>query len=476
MNNFGLRAFISSPVLIGSIAFLPQRIPSFKMDYLWLAFAVLFALAGLLLLLKKVHYSLNLIFLLTPLSVDLALAGETKLSAPAELLTLLAFGLIFMKLASGLKFRSQLLLHPLSLLLFLFVVSLFCSAMGSADRLIAIKKLISIGVFITVFYFFVAQNFLKTKDLKKIYLLYGLGLLIPIMSSTYKHAVWDFRQEASVYVSLPFYDEHTVYGACIAFIVPFFVLKISSKHLKFDYRILYVLSSIIIFIGLVLSYSRAAWLSLIAALMFYLFIKIKGKFGHLVLILGLVSGVIFINFNSIYTKLQENTLKYGQDVGTHLASVSNLKNDASNKERINRWVCAVRMFEEKPVFGFGPGTYQFNYGKFQTKAFTTRISTHLGNKGNAHSEYLTYLSETGLIGFSIFLLIVFYSIYLSIRLLRSDLDKETRLLVLAAALGLVSFYVHGLFNTFSDSPKMALLFYSSLALLVSVDLRSIEDH
>jgi O-antigen ligase len=128
------------------------------------------------------------------------------------------------------------------------------------------------------------------------------------------------------------------------------------------------------------------------------------------------------------------------------------------------------MFEEKPILGFGPGTYQFNYGNYQTNEFTTRISTHMGDKGNAHSEYFTYLSETGIVGFLVFLSLLFYSIYLSIKLLYSGLDKSTKLLVYASILGLITFYIHGLFNSFIDSQKMAILFMSSLAILVRIDL------
>lgn len=36
----------------------------------------------------------------------------------------------------------------------------------------------------------------------------------------------------------------------------------------------------------------------------------------------------------------------------------------------------------------GAGTYQFNYSVYQLNEEKTYISTNLGDKGNAHSEYL----------------------------------------------------------------------------------------
>ena len=49
----------------------------------------------------------------------------------------------------------------------------------------------------------------------------------------------------------------------------------------------------------------------------------------------------------------------------HLQSISNISTDASNVERLNRWVSAFGMIKEKPLVGWGPGTYQFEYAPFQ---------------------------------------------------------------------------------------------------------------
>jgi O-antigen ligase len=64
------------------------------------------------------------------------------------------------------------------------------------------------------------------------------------------------------------------------------------------------------------------------------------------------------------------------------------------------------MFKERPVFGFGPATYAFEYARFQEPENLTIISTNFGDMGNAHSEYLSALSETGFVGFVLFVLFV----------------------------------------------------------------------
>lgn len=87
--------------------------------------------------------------------------------------------------------------------------------------------------------------------------------------------------------------------------------------------------------------------------------------------------------------------------------------------RLIAWGVAVRMFADHPIAGVGPGAYKFNY--FDTK---TRIQhahpslvdedTRSVNFGEAHSDHLQVLAETGIVGYFIFLGvngIVFWTAY-----------------------------------------------------------------
>jgi len=99
--------------------------------------------------------------------------------------------------------------------------------------------------------------------------------------------------------------------------------------------------------------------------------------------------------NKIVYNLEKNESESSGKFSEHIESMANITSDASNTERINRWKCALRMFREKPIFGWGPGTYVFQYAPFQFSYDRTIISTNFGDLGNAHSEYLGPLSESG---------------------------------------------------------------------------------
>jgi len=151
-------------------------------------------------------------------------------------------------------------------------------------------------------------------------------------------------------------------------------------------------------------------------------------------------------------------------------SISNVATDASNLERLNRWSCAWRMFKEKPILGWGPGTYMFNYAPFQLKREKTEISTNAADHGNAHSEYIGPLTESGILGTLSFLAIVILTIVTGIRNWYRIKDRKVRILSLALLLGLITYYLHGLLNNFLDTDKASALFWGFTAAIVSIDL------
>ena len=153
-----------------------------------------------------------------------------------------------------------------------------------------------------------------------------------------------------------------------------------------------------------------------------------------------------------------------------LESVSNVQTDISNLERINRWKCAIRMFKDRPITGFGPGTYQFVYYRYQVKNEMTRISTYHGEKGNAHSEYLGSLCETGLPGLLIYLVSVFLVLYTAVKIIYKTKDKLIFFLTITITLCLLTFYIHTVFNGFLDNDKIGSLYYGSLGAITAIDI------
>jgi len=186
--------------------------------------------------------------------------------------------------------------------------------------------------------------------------------------------------------------------------------------------------------------------------------------GILVLI---ISGFFW---SSIFQPMKKTEAVSSSEFGEHIKSVTNVTTDISNTERINRWKCAIRMFKEKPVLGWGPGTYMFQYAPFQLSKERTPISTNFGTLGNAHSEYLGPLAESGFFGFLSFFILVLLVIYKGMTLYYYGKDQKTRITALLILLGLITYFAHGLLNNFLDTDKASIPFWTMIAILTSLEL------
>ena len=121
-------------------------------------------------------------------------------------------------------------------------------------------------------------------------------------------------------------------------------------------------------------------------------------------------------------------------------------------------------------FGWGPGTYQFQYAPFQFVKDKTIISSNDGDAGNAHSEYLSVLSESrclGLIIFIAFLGVVFVKGIILYNKL-SDPSTKRWLLAIFASLLVILFMVFPII--FLDTDKASVAIWAVIAIVVSIDL------
>jgi len=388
----------------------------------------------------------------------------------------LLFGLLIvflLKIIHERGFERAILTHPVSLAIYVNIFWIFLTCLTSTMPLVSFKFLLARIWFVVGLYLLTAKIFSKGENLEKYIWLYVLPLTIVIFYATYRHlgyGLWDKR--ASHFVVSPFYNDHTSYGAVLAMYLPFLAMFVFSGCYSKKTRIISGVFFGIIFMGFVLSYSRAAWVSMIVALAVYAVIKLKIRFKTL-LMTSVSIIVLFLLFqNQIFMKLEQNTEQSSADFMTHISSISNITTDASNLERLNRWSCALRMFADRPVFGFGPGTYMFKYAPYQLTRDRTIISTNSADGGNAHSEYLGPLSESGVLGLVTFVVLLSFVIYTAIQTYMRLTEKRLKGFVLAALIGLVTYYIHGFLNNFLDTDKLSVPFWGFTAMIVAIDLYS----
>ena len=420
----------------------------------------------------KLETGLLLMALLTPFAVNVALMPGMELSMPVEPMMILFSFFFFFRVLVARTYDLRILRHPVSLLLLASLAWWVVTSCTSRLPWVSFKYLIARLWFVVPFYFAAVQIFRNSKRISQFYWAYAIGLGIVILIATSK-TLGNFSDLQTLHrVMRPFYNDHTAYGCAIALLIPASVYFIFGGQWKGWQRVLTLLLFVLLCTGLFFSYCRAAWISVVAAIGIYVLIRMGMKVKWMVLLFGLGVGVFFAYQSDVLYRLGKNHQDSSYTLADQVKSISNISTDASNVERLNRWASAIRLWKESPVFGVGPGTYQFLYGSYQKSYQLSTISTNAGNLGNAHSEYIGPMTEQGLPGVLLVAALFLTTFATGVRVYRTAKDPAVGRMALAFTLSLLTYYVHGVFNNFLDTDKLSVPFWAFTAAVVALDLHS----
>ena len=435
----------------------------------YLMFALPLLLGMLLLYIFSYDKVLFLIAFLTPLSINLEGVG-LSLSVPVEPLL---FGVLFFFIAKLLyekKFDNKIAYHPISIVIYMMFIWIIITTITSELPLVSIKYLLSRIWFVIPAYFVCAKLFKDPNNINKFIWFYIAGLLIVVFYTIINLAQNGFSGKSSHWVMTPFYNDHTAYGAALAIYLVLNAAFLFIPNIKLSRRIIIASSFALLCVAMVLSSCRAAWLSIVAATGVLICVLLRIKFKYIFAIVITLVAIFFTFRHQIIDVMERNEQDSSSNFVEHIQSMTNISTDASNLERINRWSSALRLFQDRPFFGWGPGTYQFVYASYQLSMNKTVITTNYGDGGNAHSEYIGALAEMGVIGSLIVVLLVIVSVYKGLTTYKKAKNKESKILVLAATLAIISYFVHGVLNNFLDTDKLAIPVWSCLAIITVIDV------
>jgi len=474
-NKFGGAKFITATVvcLVWIILFVLSLVLKIKI----LTWSLVVIGPGIILV-YYLFFSSEIFLFLTvffvPLSIKIEMPGGMAVEFPSEIMAVLLLYYFIINKSSIRIPDRRIFSHPIFLLLIVYLAWMIITSALSEIPSVSFKRTFIQALYFVVFYFLFLTRFDKAENIVRFFLFYSLGLVIPILNGIIWHSQYQFSSQASYYMPQPFFIEHTIYGAALAFILPmlFYIVFVPNQFVgrgRNKWRLALLLFLIVL--AEFLAFSRAAWLSVIVLPFMLFIISLKLRKALLFLIfLGILSGFL-INSDHVLSIINQNEARSNQgNIKEQIKSASNIRSDISNLERINRWKCAFRMFESKPVTGYGPGTYQFVYGRFQVKKEMTRISTYHGEKGNAHSEYLGFLAESGFPALIIYLCLILAVLSTAIRIIHRSTDRHLKNLTIAVLLSILTFYFHTIFNGFLETEKIGSLYYGSLAAITALDV------
>lgn len=454
-----------------SLLFITANAILLSKDFYYLS---LLPLACLVLMLFVLKFETGMLCtaLLTPFAINFALVPGMELSMPVEPMMILFTLMFFFRVLLQRSYDRRLLRHPVSVVLIVSFVWMLITSLTSSLPWVAIKHTLARVWFVVPFFFAAAQMFKDRQRIRQFFWCYAIGLITVVLIATLK-TVGNFSDLQTLHrVMRPFYNDHTAYGCVIALFLPAGFYFIFSRHSRGWSRLLFVALFALLMIGLFFSYCRAAWLSVIAAVGVYFAIRMGMKVKWMLLIMALCVGAFFAYQGEVLYRLGKNHQDSSYDLAGQVKSISNISTDASNLERLNRWASALRMWKEHPLLGTGPGTYQFLYASYQRSYQLSVISTNAGNLGNAHSEYIGPLTEQGIPGAALTVVLFLSTFACGVRVYRTANDRTAAEMALAFTLSLLTYYVHGVFNNFLDTDKLSVPFWGFTAVIVALDVYS----
>jgi O-antigen ligase len=222
----------------------------------------------------------------------------------------------------------------------------------------------------------------------------------------------------------------------------------SGSESPLEFRIVfYLFLAVIMVIGAVFSYSRGGILSVsftLIALSILTVLKVRRKSWGL-LIGGLAT--LALGFS----------LWVGVGGLVHRFVDMSRTGYVSTQRRSMIWNDTVQLFRSNPILGTGLGTYEDALRPFQTHLVDLTID-------HAHNDYLEFAAETGLIGFALLFIPIFY---LLVRMIISFLKDHRRyrsailLGCIGSTLGLL---IHSLMDFNLQVPANAMIFAAVLGI------------
>lgn len=436
-----------------------------------LILALPFGAIGLALWLYDFRPFVYLLWAATPLSVEFLVGDSLSTDLPTEpLMLMLAGGFLAWLLLRSRRVPWERFRHPVITVLGLHLIWLMVCVVFAVDLEVSLKWMAAKLWYVLAFLGATLLVLRRASDFRPLFWCIFLPALFTVIWTLVQHAGRQFSF-ADVNLSMqPFYRNHVNYAVFVALLTPY-VWMAASWYPPYTWpRMLLQASRWLFPVAVYFSYTRSAWISLVAGLGAYFLMKYnKLRQASIVALLALLGVCGWLLQNNRYLDYAPDFSKtiYHDDFADHMAATATLQ-DVSSAERIYRWVAGWYMFLDKPLTGFGPGNFYPHYQNYTVSSFYTYISRN-EEQSTVHNYYLLTLLETGLIGCVLFFALVFTALFNAQRAYWEQRDPQTRKLILAATVSLVTILVNLFFSDLVEADKIGTMFYAALAILVAMD-------
>ncbi len=438
----------------------------------FLAIPALLLFAGLAVADYRLLYFL--LFAFIPLSVELAVGGEFTLQVPTEpmMAGFLFVFLILLLYRKGLIAKAY-LTHPLTVLLMAHFLWMLICLIYTVNLEVSVKYVIAKSWYIATFFFMALIVLKKADDFRRLVLFLGIPLTLITLVVLFRHALLGFSFQSVNETVVPFFRNHVNYAALLSVAFPYlFFMRLNYERGTWQRRFLGFALPVLL-AGVYYSYTRAAWVAMLAAGIAYFMVRYRlSKYAVLTAAATVLLLVAFLAKDNRYLDYAPDYSRtiYHPDLQGHLQATVNFT-DLSTAERIYRWVAAAHMPADRPWAGVGPGNFYPVYKRYTVPSFRTYVSDN-PEQSTVHNYYLLMLVEGGIVGASLFLLLVFAVLFAGERAYSRLKSREDRNWAMAALLSFILILVHILVSDLIETDKIGSLFFLNMAVILMLDRKA----
>ncbi|MDP4177082.1 MAG: O-antigen ligase family protein [Bacillota bacterium] len=354
------------------------------------------------------------------------------------------------------QYVSDFFHNPTTIFMFILLIMMSVSVSYAKDKSLAKKE--TIRFLSNILLFYIVKYDFKDKINKGIFNVFViLSMIVGIFGIVQfftnigldKQFIGQYNFGVNKRIASSFGNPDTFGAFIILAIFPIIMLAIYEKN-KFK-KIILSLISVLLFINMILTGSRNAYLGFII--------------GCIILSILVSKKILIVLFGAgipslLIPQVRERILQIGSST--------------ENASRIKIWKTALMMIKEHPIFGVGNGNFVSYYDDYTRKYKSLKILWH--TKYPSHNSYLKVQSELGIIGIVAFFGTLVSGIINILKFVKTTDNKYYKYFYIGFLASVAAFYIMNLADNLFFVPKATTFFWLFLAICESFKFKNKVNH
>ena len=352
------------------------------------------------------------------------------------------------------KKKCSLKISPFDMGIILFIMVMFGLMLVSSNFNVAFQGFRAIVQ--GMFWYFVSFQLLNKNSVNKIvtifvviagilsvYGIYQYIIGIPMISTWVEPSEVGIRTRVYSIFSSP-----NIFGCLLVMAIPM-SLSLFIINNNICKKICYLFIFLFMCICVLFTYSRGAWIGLLAAMGIYILFKDR----KLIILFLFILLMVFIFMPSIRNRF------------LYMFSESYISSSLV-AGRMIRWIYSIEIWKNNFWIGLGLGN--FGGAVATNNNLFTIINGNVVNNFYTDNYYLKILVESGIVGLLSFLLLMWQVVSISLKMMHIINAKGNKELVMGIVSGLIGVLIHCCVENVFDVPMMGVLFWLFVAVIAQL--------